>query len=362
MRIGVLTFHRCINYGSYWQTRCLVEGLRARGHEPVVIDHVSRRVDIAEWRCAFRPTLPEPAPPADRRHYRTKIRRFGKAVRALPLSPPCPLEGEVDPQCDLVVVGSDEVWNLAHPWYGGCPLFYGQGLQAARLVSYAASFGNQDAQWALAPEQAGWLEGFDRISVRDGNSARIVERALGRTPDLVLDPCLQFPPDEVGADGDAADHHHGEQPDAPYIALYGHGFSPRMAAGVKDWARRRGLAVVSIGYRNAWADRQWLDAGPHAFARFMAGAEAVVTNFFHGCVFALVNARPFACEPTSYRSNKIHGLMQTVGGARHLFDPHAPERPELDAVLGQPLDAAIGERIRAGRQRSSLFLDHALAA
>ena len=22
--IGVLTFHRCINYGSYWQARCLV--------------------------------------------------------------------------------------------------------------------------------------------------------------------------------------------------------------------------------------------------------------------------------------------------------------------------------------------------
>ena len=25
--IGVLTFHRCINYGSYWQARCLAEGL-----------------------------------------------------------------------------------------------------------------------------------------------------------------------------------------------------------------------------------------------------------------------------------------------------------------------------------------------
>src|SRR5690606_3394326 len=283
VRIGVLTFHRCINYGSYWQARCLVEGLRARGHDPVVIDHVSRRVDIAEWRCAFRPTLPEPGPSADRPCYRAKIRRFGKAVRALPLSAPYPLEGRVDPQCDLVVVGSDEVWNLAHPWYGGVPLFYGQGLQSARLVSYAASFGNHDARWALAPEQARWLGDFDRISVRDGNSVRIVEQALGRAPELVLDPCLQFPPGD--AEVDEADASVG-QPRTPYIALYGHGFSPQLARRVRDWARRRGLAVVSIGYRNAWADRQWLDAGPHAFARFMAGAEAVVTNFFHGCVFA----------------------------------------------------------------------------
>ena len=32
MKVGVLTFHRCINFGSYWQARCLVEGLRSRGH------------------------------------------------------------------------------------------------------------------------------------------------------------------------------------------------------------------------------------------------------------------------------------------------------------------------------------------
>ena len=31
MRVGVLTFHRCINYGSYWQARCLVEAIAARG-------------------------------------------------------------------------------------------------------------------------------------------------------------------------------------------------------------------------------------------------------------------------------------------------------------------------------------------
>src|SRR5690349_8232637 len=42
LKIGVLTFHRCINYGSYWQARCLVDGLRARGHDAVLLDHHSR--------------------------------------------------------------------------------------------------------------------------------------------------------------------------------------------------------------------------------------------------------------------------------------------------------------------------------
>src|SRR5437867_7124074 len=48
-KVGVLTFHHCINYGSYWQARCLVEGLRARGHDAVILDHRSRRADAAEW-------------------------------------------------------------------------------------------------------------------------------------------------------------------------------------------------------------------------------------------------------------------------------------------------------------------------
>jgi hypothetical protein len=30
-KLGILTFHKCINFGSYWQARCLAEGLRARG-------------------------------------------------------------------------------------------------------------------------------------------------------------------------------------------------------------------------------------------------------------------------------------------------------------------------------------------
>ena len=356
MRIGVLTFHRCINYGSYWQARCLVEGLRARGHQPVVLDHVCRRVDIAEWRCAFRPTLPQVPPPSDRPRYRTKIRRFHEAVSDLPLSAPIPLRGGAQVDCDLVVVGSDEVWNLAHPWYGDCPLFYGRGLPAPRLVSYAASFGNHGSEWRLGPEHAEWLAAFDHVSVRDGNSARIVEDALGEAPPLVLDPCLQFPPGEE--DIDTLDS--GEAPRRPYLAVYGHGFSEGLTRQVRDWADARGLEVVSIGYRNDWADRQWLDAGPHAFARFMAGAAAVVTNFFHGCVFALLNSRPFACEPTWYRSNKVRGLMDTVGGAHHLVAPVAPA--DLDILLGRPLDPGIEASIVAARRRSDQYLDQALAA
>ena len=193
-RVGVLTFHRCVNYGSYWQARCLVEGLRARGHDAVLLDHRSRPATWAEWRCAFQPTLPLKSRRSDYRHYGAKARRVLAAVDRLPRSAPFALEAPPRVDQDVIVVGSDEVWNLAHPWYGGQGLFFGDGLEDRRVVSYAASFGNYDAGAGLEPRWAGRLASFDAISVRDENSRRLVRGALGCDPQMVLDPVLQFPP------------------------------------------------------------------------------------------------------------------------------------------------------------------------
>ena len=86
LRVGVLTFHRCINYGSYWQARCLVEGLRARGHDAVLLDHHDDAVARAEWRCAFQPSLPERSRIEDLPRYKEKGRKFLAAFDALPQS------------------------------------------------------------------------------------------------------------------------------------------------------------------------------------------------------------------------------------------------------------------------------------
>ena len=358
MKIGILTFHRCINYGSYWQARCLAEGLRVTGHDVVILDHGSRRIDAAEWKCAFHPTLPSATPKADRPCYRRKIRRFLHAIDSLPLSGRFQLDHPVEMECvDVVVVGSDEVWNLFHPWYGGCALFYGDGLRAQRLVSYAASFGNYDASCGLAQVWAERLRMFERISVRDAHSRAIVENAIGVEPELVLDPCLQFPLEAGEHDGE----HGRDESSGAYVAVYGHGFSAAFVAGVRRWARRKKLALVSIGYRNDWADRQWLDAGPLEFARCIAGAEAVATNFFHGCVFALAHGKPFVCEGSRYRWNKLRGLMAKVGGERHLLAEDTPA-DVYDGLLGEPLDPDIPQRIEQLRRSSQRYLERALAA
>jgi hypothetical protein len=350
-KIGVLTFHRCINYGSYWQARRLVEGLRARGANAVLLDHESASVKRAEWRCALRPHEPFPTRAEDRPLYARKVRRFFDAFANLPVSAPFSLDDPAQMDSfDTIVVGSDEVWNLRHPWYGRYPVFFGSGLRARRLVSYAASFGNYDVSHGLQQDQLDGLRKFDAISVRDENSQRLVAEAVDSGAELVLDPCLQFAPSHGIAANENSD----------FVAVYGHSFPHWFGPAVRAWAKSRGYRLVSIGYRNDWADEQRIDAGPEEFAQSMAEAVAVATNFFHGCVFALINGKPFACAATDYRANKLRSLTASIGAAdRLLSEETAPAHYE--ATLGEPPGAEVRTRLDAYRRTSDAYLDQALA-
>lgn len=350
--IGILTFHRCINYGSYWQARCLAEGLQALGCKAILLDHHSPRVDRAEWRCALRPQLPIATRKEDHPLFRRKILAFFEAFERLPLSAPISLERPVLPcGLDLLLVGSDEIWNLKHPWYGGCPLFFGEGLPGDRIASYAASFGNLAAQ-QLDNFWAQRLARFTHISVRDFNSRNILRRALGIDPPIVLDPCLLFP--------DAIAPVRAERVIGPYAVVYGHGFPVWLQKAIRSWAAQRDITLLSIGYRNDWVDKNWMDAGPDAFAGVFEDAEAVITNFFHGCVFSLVNGKPFVCVLTDYRANKIRDLAATVGMEHHIVGETTPPA-QLRANLNEPLDETLPSRIRDLRRRSIAYLHHVLA-
>lgn len=353
MKIGILTFHRCINYGSFWQAFALADRIRQNGHEAVILDHYSKRVNRAEWKCALQPTLPTPVPAADIRFYKEKVRNFFVAFEKMPLSEPFPLEDsrQMEP-CDLVIVGSDEVWNLSHPWYGYYPVFYGDGINASRKIAFGASFGNYDVSWRPDHEWVSKLFNFDAIAVRDKNSQTIITNILGFAPEMVPDPCLAFPP--------VAPEEKLPYP-IPYAAVYGHNFSESFTAKAKMWAKRKKIKLISIGYRNSWADEQWLTAGPFEFAAFIAQAEVVVTNFFHGCVFSLINSKPFVCETTSYRNHKILDLMDKVGTHNRVISEETPVE-EFNLLLNEAPGAVVEKKIAHWQSKAEKWLVKALAA
>jgi hypothetical protein len=137
--------------------------------------------------------------------------------------------------------------------------------------------------------------------------------------------------------------------------VYGHNFSEGFQRQVRRWAGERGLPLLSIGYRSDWADRQWIEAGPQDFAHAMQRAAAVATNFFHGCVFAINNRRPFACEATDYRAFKVRGLMALLGAEDRMV-VEGTTSEAVDSLLCEPPPAAVHARISALRAASDAYL------
>jgi hypothetical protein len=202
----------------------------------------------------------------------------------------------------------------------------------------------------MDPEWGRKLSRFAAVSVRDCNSWHLVRGGIDREAELVLDPCLLFP--EV-AKGAAARN------GSPYALVYGHGFPVWLKDLARSWADRTGTRLVSVGYSNGWADEQRISASPGEFAQLMSGARAVVTNFFHGCVFALLNGKPWATVPSNYRSIKIPDLAAMLDAEHRLVEENTSER-RFAELLDTPLVPQEAKRVSDYRARSEEYLDEAL--
>jgi hypothetical protein len=305
----------------------------------------------AEVRCALQPKLPVRTPRHELGIYASKTRRFVDAISSLPLSRRFSLhQPESVDEYDAIIVGSDEVWNFRHPWYGSKPIFWGEGLRTKRLVSYAASFGNHGAGDGIHPAWARKLWRFSALSVRDQNSWNLVRGSTDRDPELVLDPCLLYP----------APARQKPARSTPYALVYGYSFPAWLKQLARRWSYSAGIRLVSVGYSNDFAHEQRIDDGPEEFAQLVSGASAVITNFFHGCVFSLLNGKPWVCAPSDYRAIKIPDLAATVGAENRLVDGDTDDSRFAD-LMSMPLQPHVETRMSELRSRSEAYLDAALA-
>lgn len=106
-------------------------------------------------------------------------------------------ENNCDKNYDLVVIGSDEVFNCCNKndW-GFSPQLFGDIKNTKRCVSYAASFGSTTKQsieeYGIKSTLTKLLNNFDYLSVRDENSKIIIKDLTGNNALIHIDPVLLY--------------------------------------------------------------------------------------------------------------------------------------------------------------------------
>lgn len=192
MRIGILTHHYVKNYGAFLQMKAMYETLRRLypKAEIVVVNYVNPR----HWRkniihiLHFRFGIDTPAT------YIKKIQQlqtFTKYEHTIPRTHSVKSAEEIATlKLDLIVLGSDEIWNLCGSGYH--PLKFGTGLEEQQTIAYAPSVGAVTEDTEVPAEVASGLKNIDRISGRDTETVKFIERVSGRNAEKMLDPTFLY--------------------------------------------------------------------------------------------------------------------------------------------------------------------------
>ena len=179
MKIGILTFHRAINYGAVLQCYGLSETLKAMGHEVDVIDYRPECIEYYRKKIPFfkirhtsglRNQLKalivsllniETVKDANRRFDLFLKNNFNLSKTVLSAE-------NMPSDYDLIFLGSDQIWS-PQICYGFDSIYWGQFKHdTTRLVTYAASLGGHNELSDLEWKNVGrYLKGFERISVRE---------------------------------------------------------------------------------------------------------------------------------------------------------------------------------------------------
>lgn len=266
---------------------------------------------------------------------------------------------------DAFIVGSDQVWRAA---FGRVPSYMLDFLPADDTrprIAYAASFGRGDLDEYgehLLTEASTLLRRFDAISVREASGRELCRDLLGVEASHRIDPTMLLPVEHYR--GLAAPDEHCLAPGA--LVNYVLDVSEGTRAKIASVATYHGLRVQPLLPRKPSTQRAY-HRNPRAFARptveqwlaTLSTARFVVTDSFHGTVFAIMNNVPFVSIANYARgASRFESLLGTIGLADRLVDPDVDLTP---AQLSTDIDwSTVNDRIAAARDDGLSFLAQAL--
>lgn len=359
MKIAILSMQRVVNFGSVLQAYSLQKILEGISKESV------RFIDIEEDRvCYSKKTNSQEKDTGEKKVLsnsiiakgkRWSIRRLSawnkKKIRQFMQNTLGLNQSDNDDHYDMVVVGSDEVFNHR---YGVNFQLHGDVKQADRVISYAASAGSAMLEDISEEDRASVREAmakFSAISVRDAATQDYAKALYGGAVQRHLDPVLV---------GDLAERKHRKVWLKDYLLVYAYGSrikSKEEIDAIQKYAKEKGLKTVAFGGSQPWCDL-YIPVSPFRLLDYFYYADAVVTDTFHGTIFSIINQKRFAAILRNTNENKLRGLLEDM----HLQDREVRNMGSLKEVLETNIDYQAVQEIREReKQRTYAYLKTELA-
>lgn len=347
MKIGILTFHSEVNYGSVLQAFAMQTHLEGLGHEVVIIDKYEdavngRLLGPFSWRSSkawaryvVRAMLLSGGFARLRRHLKT-IRMIRKYLKRTSYHFFKWDDAPQDLGVDMISVGSDQVWNPIIVDPSDYLLKNVPGTVPG--IAYAASIGRHDLRADLLSEYEAGFRRFVAIGVREDEARRLVE-STGAEAAHVVDPTLLVDPEKCWRRFVTKPRCHKKTlfvytmaddifEQVPRLVE----FAKRMDAQVELYLDWQLLPIPSktvrrvIRWLKLWRNliggriRIRMSASPDEFVNAIAHATWCVTESFHGLMFSTIfrkNVRAVVKESGDVRGSMSSRLTEVANSFIH---------------------------------------------
>lgn len=326
-KIGILTFHKSINYGSVLQTWALYNLLTNAGYDVEIIDYepmmykkkytVLRKPNSMENIKANIAVIP----------ILNKVYRQYKYFQIfrekyLRLSNYTLHYGDENSEnlntYDYIICGSDQVWNVRAT---DCdPMFFLPAPLRGKKIAYAVSINSTDfTEEKYKDNLKSWIMDFSFLSVREQSGAAKLMRYIDNQKNVytVLDPTLLLTKESF----DTICSHRLIRDD--YIFLYNIWTKREGLEIAKYLSEKLELPVYMIMPNNSYINIIRLKAeginvdtintAPGDYLSYIKNAKFVVSDSFHGTAFSLIFERQFLCVNALNKDGSLRNDERIVG-------------------------------------------------
>jgi len=310
-KVGIMTFHSVMNYGSSLQAIAMQNIMLDLGFDVELIDY--RPVAVVEKTSKVEKLKKLKSINIWKKHieYRLFAKRvgFSSARRSreekyneffeknMKLSDRCVNREElleVAKQYDYLVCGSDQIWN---PNYlsGDYSYFLDFCNDVNKKIAYAPSIAVDKIKDKDKEQFIKCVKDFKYVSVREKGSVELLKQLAGVSAQVVLDPTMLV--DETTWE----QYFDKEKRDEPYILSYFLGGNVEYQKAVLKLKELTGYKILNIPHMHLWSAREYydfgderlVDIGPSEFLSLIKNAEYICTDSFHGSVFSILNEKKF---------------------------------------------------------------------
>lgn len=351
MKIGTITYHRALNYGSVLQTYALNKYLRLLGHQVETIDFATTQQ--AGMYKKYRPIkfnygvviglLRNVYSFIYSSQFDCKNKRFDDFIRDfIPLSDFRAKDSDdlrefvKSSHYDMYFCGSDQIWNT------NCGDFSSAYLldfvdDKSRCCAYAPSIGVTKLNVESENLFKQYLSEYKKISVREKNSSKYLEKIIGRSVDTVLDPVFLLEKDEWNKIALPVDV--GEK----FVLGYFIGDVVGMRKYSQILAKHFNgkVVVINQNLRDLCFCGKCVQysAGPREFIWLIKNSSIVCTNSFHAVAFSLIfNKNFFVFIDGNARNEdkpqqRIYNITELVGLESQIIDQTICGKIDMDQQI-----------------------------